>query len=79
MPNEHDQDTQAEGPDASQRENASEPYPNSFNAIVELIATGNADKVPGVREIPLKINEEMPSVSTRERPEKPWEKATSTS
>ena len=83
MPASQGQDTREEAhgaaESATQLGSAAEPYPNSFNAIVELIATGNADKVPGVREIPLKINEEKPSVSTRVRPEKPWEKAASTS
>lgn len=48
-------------------------YPASFNAIVELIATGQEDKLTGVNEIPLHINEAAPSVSTMERPKKPWE------
>lgn len=54
-----------------------EQYPASFNAIVELIATGQEDKIPGVRDIPLKINESAPSTSTLERPKKPWEEASS--
>lgn len=61
--------------DASTKEDASEAqkYPASFNAIVNLIATGQEDKIPGVRNIPLIINQEKPSESKMERPKKPWE------
>lgn len=52
---------------------SSEPYPTSFSAIVELIASGNVDKIPGVREIPLKINDQAPTESKMTRPAKPWE------
>lgn len=52
-----------------------EPYPASFDAIVELITTGKTDQIPGIRDIPLKINEEPPSQATMSRPSKPWEKA----
>ena len=61
--------------DASTKEDASEAqkYPASFNAIVNLIATGQEDKIPGVRNIPLIINQEKPSESKMERPKNPWE------
>lgn len=52
-----------------------EPYPASFDAIVELITTGKTDQIPGIRDIPLKINEEPPTQATMSRPLKPWEKA----
>lgn len=52
-----------------------EPYPASFDAIVELITTGKTDQIPGIRDIPLKINEEKPTEATMSRPLKPWEKA----
>ncbi len=43
--------------------------------IVELITTGKTDQIPGIRDIPLKINEEPPTQPTMDRPLKPWEKA----
>ncbi|TKY89901.1 hypothetical protein EX895_001198 [Sporisorium graminicola] len=52
-----------------------EPYPASFDAIVELITTGKTDQIPGIRDIPLKINEQPPTQATMSRPLKPWEKA----
>ncbi|CDU25294.1 uncharacterized protein SPSC_05128 [Sporisorium scitamineum] len=52
-----------------------EPYPASFDAIVELITTGKTDQIPGIRDIPLKINDEPPTQATMSRPLKPWEKA----
>lgn len=52
-----------------------EPYPASFDAIVELITTGKTDQIPGIRDIPLKINQEPPTQATMSRPLKPWEKA----
>lgn len=56
---------------------ASEPYPATFDAIVELITTGKTDQIPGIREIPLKINEEAPTEPKLARPSKPWERAAS--
>ncbi|WFD28445.1 hypothetical protein MNAN1_003456 [Malassezia nana] len=50
-----------------------EPYPASFTAIVEMLTTGREDQIPGIREIPLKINEQPPSESKMTRPRKPWE------
>ncbi|EPQ31090.1 uncharacterized protein PFL1_01279 [Pseudozyma flocculosa PF-1] len=52
-----------------------EPYPASFDSIVELIATGQTDKIAGIRDIPLVINEEEPTKPSLSRPLKPWEKA----
>jgi hypothetical protein len=52
-----------------------EPYPASFNSIVELITTGKTDQIPGIRDIPLKINPEPPSAAKLPRPQKPWERA----
>ncbi|GAC92509.1 hypothetical protein PHSY_000063 [Pseudozyma hubeiensis SY62] len=57
------------------KEQDKEPYPASFDAIVELITTGKTDQIPGIRDIPLKINEEPPTQATMSRPLKPWEKA----
>lgn len=48
-------------------------YPQSFSAIAEMIATGNTDGIPNMRDIPLKINPEQPSESTMKPPRKPWE------
>ncbi|PWZ03807.1 hypothetical protein BCV70DRAFT_141282, partial [Testicularia cyperi] len=53
---------------------AKEPYPASFDAIAELIATGKTDQIPGIREIPLQINEQPPSQAVLDRPLKPWER-----
>lgn len=50
-----------------------EQYPSSFHAIVELIATGQESHIPGIRDIPLKINPAPPSESKMECPKKPWE------
>lgn len=49
-------------------------HPASFDAIVELISTGRADAIPGIRQIPLVINEAAPSTSELRRPPKPWER-----
>ncbi|WFD24257.1 hypothetical protein MEQU1_002954 [Malassezia equina] len=59
----------AEEPEPARKE----PYPASFAAIVELLATGREDQIPGIREIPLKIHDQPPSESTMTRPPKPWE------
>lgn len=56
-------------------EKEKEPYPASFDAIVELITTGKMDQIPGIRDIPLKVNEEPPTQASMSRPLKPWEKA----
>lgn len=53
----------------------SQKYPPSFSAIVELIATGQEEKIPGVRDIPLVINEDKPSTTTMPQRKKPWEAA----
>lgn len=63
------------GQAASGEKEDKEPYPASFDAIVELITTGKTDQIPGIRDIPLKINEEPPTQATMSRPLKPWEKA----
>ncbi|PWN37172.1 uncharacterized protein FA14DRAFT_187300 [Meira miltonrushii] len=47
----------------------------SFDEVVELISTGRADQIPGIKDIPLKINEATPSAATMSRPLKPWERA----
>ncbi|KAI8054685.1 hypothetical protein BDF22DRAFT_742626 [Syncephalis plumigaleata] len=55
---------------------AQEPaYPNSFQAICELIAAGKP--VPGIRYIPDRLNEEPPSQSSMTPRPKPWEKSSS--
>lgn len=53
------------------------PHPPSFDALVELIATGRTDEIEGIRDIPLKINEDAPSESKLEQPKKPWQQSTS--
>lgn len=49
------------------------PHPPSFDALVELIASGRTDEIEGIRDIPLKINDEPPSESRMDAPKKPWE------
>ena len=61
------------GPASDAAEAPSQKYPSSFHAIVELIATGQESKIPGIRDIPLQINADTPSESRMERPKKPWE------
>ncbi|KAK9899719.1 hypothetical protein P389DRAFT_207353 [Cystobasidium minutum MCA 4210] len=48
-------------------------YPLSFDELAEMIATGA--HIPGIREIPDKLNEEKPSepVLAKTRVRKPWE------
>lgn len=50
-------------------------YPLSFDELAEMIATGA--HIPGIREIPDKINEEAPSqpVLAKSQVRKPWEDA----
>ena len=50
------------------------PRPPPFDALVELIASGRTDEIEGIRDIPLKINEEAPSESRMPAQKKPWEK-----
>ncbi len=33
-----------------------EPYPASFDKIIELITTGRTDEIPGIKDIPLKVS-----------------------
>ena len=40
------------------------PHPASFDAIVQLIATGQTDKIPGIRDIPLKVRYSTVQYST---------------
>lgn len=68
----------ADAKGAEEGDKEKEPYPASFDAIVELITTGKTDQIPGIRDIPLKINEEPPTKATMSRPLKPWEKADAT-
>lgn len=49
------------------------PHPPSFDALVEMIASGRTDEIEGIRDIPLRINPEAPSESQMEAPKKPWE------
>ncbi|CAO1615865.1 unnamed protein product [Sympodiomycopsis kandeliae] len=49
------------------------PHPPSFDALVDLIASGRTDEIEGIRDIPLKINEAQPSESQLNAPKKPWE------
>ncbi|PWN42897.1 DUF1749-domain-containing protein [Ceraceosorus guamensis] len=55
------------------REQQAPQHPASFDAIVELISTGQADKIPGIKDIPLQINRATPSESHLKQPPKPWE------
>lgn len=50
-------------------------YPLSFDELAEMIATGA--HIPGIREIPDKLNEEPPSepVLAKTQVRKPWEGA----
>ncbi|KDN47762.1 hypothetical protein K437DRAFT_255775 [Tilletiaria anomala UBC 951] len=52
---------------------ANEPYPASFDAIVELITSGRTDEIPGIKDVPLKINEVPPTEATMPKRAKPWE------
>jgi hypothetical protein len=47
-------------------------YPLSFQEICELIASGKP--VPGIRQIPNRLNDQEPSKSTMKPRPKPWEK-----
>lgn len=49
------------------------PYPLSFAALASLIASGAP--IPGIRDIPNKLAEGEPSISTVElsKVKKPWE------
>ncbi|KAN0065809.1 hypothetical protein ACQY0O_000939 [Thecaphora frezii] len=57
---------------------AHDPYPASFDSIVELIATGQTDKIAGIRDIPLQINQQPPTKAAMSRPSKPWERGNQT-
>ncbi|EDP41902.1 hypothetical protein MGL_3583 [Malassezia globosa CBS 7966] len=59
--------------DVKPSEGQQEQYPTSFHKIVELIATGQESNIPGIRDIPLQINSQLPSKSKMECPKKPWE------
>lgn len=59
---------------ASPDVHSSASTPPSFDKVVELISTGQTDRIPGIKQIPLKINEEPPSTATMDRPAKPWER-----
>jgi len=50
-----------------------EPYPTSFDAIAELIATGRVSEIPGIRDIPVEISDEPPSEAKLTPRPKPWE------
>ncbi|KAK0550490.1 hypothetical protein OC845_002640 [Tilletia horrida] len=54
-----------------------EPYPASFDAIAELIATGRTDQIPGIREIPVEISDEPASEAKLAPRPKPWENSES--
>ncbi|RPA84730.1 hypothetical protein BJ508DRAFT_412483 [Ascobolus immersus RN42] len=59
--------------DEAQAPSENPPYPRSFAEIVELIQSGKP--IPGIKQIPNKLNEEKPSEATREKRRKPWEVA----
>ncbi|KAI9503128.1 hypothetical protein BX070DRAFT_224783 [Coemansia spiralis] len=48
------------------------PYSASFAEVVEMITSGK--EIPGIRDIPDKLNEQVPSMSTAKPPPKPWER-----
>ncbi|KAK0538815.1 hypothetical protein OC834_000267 [Tilletia horrida] len=62
-----------------EEDDSREPYPASFDAIAELIATGRVDQIPGIRDIPLEISEEPPSEAKLAPRPKPWEQQQSPS
>lgn len=66
-------DTAAAATTTSTGASAVPPHPPSFDALVELIASGRADEIEGIRDIPLKINDDPPSESRLDAPKKPWE------
>ncbi|KAJ2697507.1 hypothetical protein FB645_005899 [Coemansia sp. IMI 203386] len=43
-----------------------------FAEVVRMISQG--EQVPGIRQIPDKLNEQTPSISTTTLPPKPWER-----
>lgn len=45
----------ANGTSEEQATQQGEPYPPSFDAIVELISTGRTDEIPGIKDIPLQV------------------------
>ncbi|KAJ3156180.1 hypothetical protein HDU86_004148 [Geranomyces michiganensis] len=47
-------------------------YPRSFQEICEMVARG--DEVPGIRQIPDRLNDAAPSASALGPRKKPWEK-----
>lgn len=49
-------------------------HPPSFDAVVELIASGRTDEIEDIRHIPLQINQLAPSQSQMAAPRKPWER-----
>ncbi|KAI9105739.1 hypothetical protein DFS34DRAFT_26476 [Phlyctochytrium arcticum] len=46
-------------------------YPSSFQELCEMVARG--EEVPGIKEIPDKLNEQKPSESKMAPKKKPWE------
>ncbi|TPX57154.1 hypothetical protein PhCBS80983_g04034 [Powellomyces hirtus] len=46
-------------------------YPRSFQEICEMVARG--EQVPGIKQIPNKLNEAAPSTSNLNPRKKPWE------
>ncbi|KAJ1668739.1 hypothetical protein EV178_000002 [Coemansia sp. RSA 1646] len=47
------------------------PYSASFAEVVDMIVKGK--EIPGIRDIPDKLNDQKPSESTSKAPPKPWE------
>ncbi|KAI9468590.1 hypothetical protein LPJ78_001676 [Coemansia sp. RSA 989] len=47
------------------------PHSLSFAEVVQMIASGQ--EIPGIRDIPDKLNQEQPSESKISAPPKPWE------
>ncbi|KAJ2449641.1 hypothetical protein EV183_004783 [Coemansia sp. RSA 2336] len=47
------------------------PHSLSFAEVVQMIAAGQ--EIPGIQEIPDKLNQEQPSESKLSAPPKPWE------
>ncbi|KAJ2550912.1 hypothetical protein EV175_003888 [Coemansia sp. RSA 1933] len=47
------------------------PYSASFAQVVDMIVKGK--EIPGIRDIPDKLNDQTPSKSTTKAPPKPWE------
>ncbi|KAI8806090.1 hypothetical protein BJ742DRAFT_774587 [Cladochytrium replicatum] len=64
--------TDKTGGESADTATAEPSFPLSFAKICEMVARG--EPIPGIKQIPDKINEEAPSASTLKPRRKPWER-----